>query len=192
MYPTSIAQVLLHFLLTVYIICFKSHFIFNVCLYHFLHCSQGQVGFYYGRKIKSLLVPCEQTHVLPIEFLAQTRLAHIDQTNQSTLEIYGSWKVELMFIFNQIAKHNSKWHIWVCLLGYSKAGTTWAVYCLSQTESTSETVEHVQLVRPDTHLALSVCMHTIAHAVPWLPGLSVPDSIHFLPISLHAYFMSSN
>lgn len=33
---------------------------------------------------------CKQTHVLQIEFLAQTQLAHIHQTNQSTLEIYGS------------------------------------------------------------------------------------------------------
>ena len=66
-----------------------------------------------------------------------------------------------MFILNQIAKHNSKWRIWVCLLGYSKAGITWAVYYLSQTESTSKTVEHVWLVRPDTYLAFSVCMHTL-------------------------------
>lgn len=95
-----------------------------------------------------------------------------------------------MFILNQITKHNSKWHIWVCLLGYSKAGITWVLYYLSQTERTSKTVEHVWLVRPDTYLAFSVCMHTIHCAMRWLPGLSVPDSIHFLPISLHAYFMS--
>lgn len=60
-----------------------------------------------------------------------------------------------MFIFNQIAKHNSKWHIWVCLLGNSEAEITWDVYYLSQTESTSETEQHVWLVRPDTHLASS-------------------------------------
>lgn len=91
-----------------------------------------------------------------------------------------------MFILTQIAKHNSKWRIWVCLLGYSKAGITRAVYYLSQTESTSKTFEHVWLVRaPRTYLAFSVCMHTVfsSCAVWWLPGLSVPDSIHFLPPS---------
>lgn len=63
-----------------------------------------------------------------------------------------------MFILNQIAKHNSKWRIWVCLLGYSKAGITWAVYYLSQTESASKIVEHVWLVRQDTYLASSACV----------------------------------
>jgi len=64
-----------------------------------------------------------------------------------------------MFILFQIAEHNSKWRIWVYLLGYSEAGITWAVYYLSQTESTSDTGEHVCLVRQDTYLAFSVCTH---------------------------------
>lgn len=54
---------------------------------------------------------------LPIEFFTRTRLACSRQTSPSTPEIYGSWKVELMFIFFQIAKRNSKWQIWVCLPG---------------------------------------------------------------------------
>lgn len=32
---------------------------------------------------------------------------HMHPTSHSTPEIYGSWGVELMFIFYQIAKHNS-------------------------------------------------------------------------------------
>lgn len=37
-----------------------------------------------------------------------------------------------------------------------------------------------------------LCMHAYnpPHAARWLPALSVPDSIRFLPISLHAYFMA--
>ncbi len=31
---------------------------------------------------------------------------------------FGDLWVILMFIFNQIAKHNLKWRIWVCLLGH--------------------------------------------------------------------------
>lgn len=96
-----------------------------------------------------------------------------------------------MFIFNQIAKHNWKWHIWVCLLGYSEAATTWVVYCLSQTESASEAVEHVWLVRPHTRTfslppppthrqPLHACIQSGAPARR-PPGLSVPDSIRFLP-----------
>lgn len=95
-----------------------------------------------------------------------------------------------MFILNQIAKHNLKWHIWVCLLGYTKAGITWAI--CPRRKARQRLLGHVWLVRPDAYLASSVCIRTISYAVPWLLGLSVPDSIHFLPISLHAYFMSAN
>lgn len=83
------------------------------------------------------------------------------------------------------------WRIWVCLLGYSKAGITWALYYLSQTENMSKTVERVWLVRPSTYLAFSICKHSTSDTMRWLPGLSVPDSIHFLSISLHAFFMLS-
>lgn len=77
-------------------------------------------------KSKSLLLLCKRMlpvrQVLSITFLAHKILANLHWTNNLALEIYGSLKVELMFILNQIATHNLKWHIRACLLGCSKAG----------------------------------------------------------------------
>lgn len=62
------------------------------------------------------------TCTFQLSFSTRARLACSRQTSRSTPEIYGSWKVELMFIFHQIAKRNWKWQIWVCLPGQAKAG----------------------------------------------------------------------
>lgn len=81
-------------------------------------CISLKVNLFYHRKPRSNHCSHLIRHMhLPIEFFTRTRLACSRQTSHSTLEIYGSWKVELMFIFYQIAKRNSKWQIWVCLPG---------------------------------------------------------------------------
>lgn len=98
---------------------------FSPCLCSFLHFPQGQPVLSQKTQIKSLFPPHQtDTCSFQLGVFTRTRLARARQTSHSTPEIYGWWKVELMFIFYQIAKRNAKWQIWVCLPGSAKAGIT--------------------------------------------------------------------
>lgn len=123
---------------------------------------------------------------LPIEFFTRTRLACLRQTSQSTPEIYGSWKVELMFIFYfKLLNVTQSGRSGSACRDRLKQGLHEPCTICPRHNARQRLWSMCDLSGRCTHLALRVrtC------AAPRVPGLSVPDS---RPISLHAYFMSPN
>lgn len=159
----------------------------------FLQCSQGQVLFLISQRNEIITLRWQSLSISPNSsmctfnylFSPYIETKQIIQLWRFMVHRKLNWCLFSTKLLNITRSGISRSACWDTL----KQGLHESCTICPRQNARQRLLSIVWLVRPDTYLAFSVCMHTILYAMRWLPGLSVPDSIHFLPISLHAYFM---